>query len=193
MSSSVGSSFTVTYKGLSKVLRTNVNISPNGDATGIDTSKAPWVSLWDTGANRTVITQKVVDDLNLKPVSKGKAATPQGTYEAFIYYIDLYLPNHVVFPKLLVMQGQPAGCDVLVGMDVIGNGDFAVSNYQGQTVFSYRFPSCTRLDFVENSYIKPVAFRSSPDEPAKNSRCPCGSGLKYKQCCGKDKFQKKSS
>jgi hypothetical protein len=31
--------------------------------------------------------------------------------------------------------------------------------------------------------IKPVV-REVP-KPKRNTRCPCGSGLKYKRCCGK--------
>lgn len=189
MSSKVGNSFTVTYSGRSNVLNARVNITPNNDADGVDMSSMPWISLWDTGATKTVITKRVVQALGLKPVSVGKATTPQGTYNAYMYYIDLYLPNQVTFPKLLVMEGQPASCDILIGMDVIGSGDFAVSNLNNITSFSYRYPSCAKIDFVENSYIKPTVVRIEPGGPAKNSPCPCGSGNKYKQCCGKGRFK----
>lgn len=187
MASKVGQSFTVSYNSKSNVLNANVGVSPNIQVNNsyIDSK---WVSLWDTGATRTVITNKIVSELNLKPVSMGTARTPQGQYNAYMYYINLFLPNHVVFPKLLVMEGQPSGCDILIGMDVIGNGDFVVSNYDNKTTFSYRFPSSAKLDFVEHSYLLPFVNRGEQNGPAKNSPCPCGSGKKYKQCCGKGKF-----
>lgn len=184
MGTNIGKSFTVAYEGITNVLKVNVEITPNSeDLAEFEQNK--WVSLWDTGATRTVITKEVVDSLGLKPVSVGTAKTPQGQYDAYLYYIDLYLPNMVRFPKLLVMEGKPAGCDILVGMDVIGSGDFAVSNYEKNTVFTYRYPSCAKIDFVEHSYIGPVVKRETPNSPARNSRCPCGSGKKYKNCCGK--------
>lgn len=184
MGSNVGKSFTVAFDQSVNVLRVNVGITPNAVALGSGNGNR-WVSLWDTGATRSVITKAVVDALELKPISVGTARTPQGTYDAYLYYIDLYLPNSVYFPKLLVMEGQPADCDILIGMDVIGHGDFAVSNYNQQTTFTYRYPSCAKIDFVEHSYIGPVVKRNAPDEPARNSKCPCGSGKKYKNCCGK--------
>lgn len=184
MGNTVGQSFTVAYHGLTNVLKVDVQITPNlVDLCNIKSNN--WVSLWDTGATKTVITKRVVDALNLKPVSMGTARTPQGQYDAYLYYIDLYLPNKVHFPKLLVMEGQPADCDILIGMDVIGSGDFAVSNYEKQTTFTYRYPSCSKLDFVEHSYIEPIVKKDSPTAPARNSKCPCGSGKKYKNCCGR--------
>lgn len=37
---------------------------------------------------------------------------------------------------------------MLIGMDIINKGDFAVSNYQNKTVFSFRMPSESLMDFV---------------------------------------------
>ena len=184
MGNNVGKSFTVAYNGLTNVLKVDVRITPNAVSLSSTPAKE-WVSLWDTGATRTVITKQVVEALGLKPVSMGTARTPQGQYDAYLYYIDLYLPNKVYFPKLLVMEGKPADCDVLIGMDVIGSGDFAVSNFNNKTTFTYRNPSCAKLDFVEHSYIEPLVKRDAPNGTARNAKCPCGSGKKYKNCCGK--------
>ena len=186
MSKPIGNSFTTTYSTLSNILQNKVSVSvPNKK---IDENQE-WTALWDTGATGTVITKSIVNSLNLTPVSVGSASTPQGTYAAYKYYIDLYLPNGVIFPRLLVMEGKPSGCDILIGMDVIGKGDFAVSNFQGKTVFSYRYPTLTTIDFVNYSYVMPTVIKPNINSPAKNSLCPCGSGKKYKQCCGKQYFK----
>jgi hypothetical protein len=50
-----------------------------------------------------------------------------------------------------VLEGIPNGCDMLIGMDVINLGDFAVTNYNGRTMFSFRMPSADRIDFVRLS------------------------------------------
>ena len=43
------------------------------------------------------------------------------------------------------------GCDILIGMDVIGKGDFAVCNVWGNTTFSFRVPSVGVVDFTSAS------------------------------------------
>jgi hypothetical protein len=98
----------------------------------------------------------------------------------------MYLPNHVVVPEIRVTEAPLTGdTDVLVGMDVIGIGDFAVTNKDGKTVFSFRLPSVECLDFVEQSKKQ----RTSKPQVGpylgvgRNAPCPCGSGRKYKNCC----------
>lgn len=47
---------------------------------------------------------------------------------------------------------------LLIGMDIIGMGDFAVTNANGRTVFSFRVPAIEEIDFVpeakENNIIQ---------------------------------------
>ena len=42
----------------------------------------------------------------------------------------------------------------------------------------------TILDFDKLEKIKEI--ESKQNEPKRNEPCPCGSGLKYKKCCGKN-------
>ncbi|MCH8157850.1 MAG: SEC-C domain-containing protein [Nitrospinae bacterium] len=62
-------------------------------------------------------------------------------------------------------------------MDIIASGDFAVTNKNGVTKFSYRSPSIIHIDFVEDSKKEMAVGRNDP--------CPCGSKKKYKKCHGK--------
>jgi len=91
----------------------------------------------------------------------------------------------VAFQKIMATEGDLAGAEMLVGMDIINKGDFAVTNKDGQTVFSFRIPSLECIDFNK---AKPPACRPIEKKeitPCRNSKCPCGSGKKYKQCCGR--------
>lgn len=178
-------SFTSQYSGLSREFINDVCVyscaQPNDTRNpDIDMKKR---AQWDTGASCTVIKKGLAEELGLKPVSVIPVTTPQGTYEARRFYVDVYLPNKVTVRKLLVVEGQAGDCrwDVLVGMDIIGLGDFAVSNYKGVTVFSFRVPSAATLDFTQNNYFVPDKV---PKIPGRNEPCPCGSEKKYKQCCG---------
>jgi len=68
-------------------------------------------------------------------------------------------------------------------MDVISLGDFAVTNFNGKTMFSFRTPSMAEIDFTKHSHIEPI--RNESNKTGRNDPCPCGSGKKYKHCHGK--------
>ena len=46
--------------------------------------------------------------------------------------------------------------DEIVGMDIINRGDFAVSNFKGQTVFSFRIPSEQKTSYVKDIRINNI-------------------------------------
>ena len=47
----------------------------------------------------------------------------------------------------MAMEFENDEYDVVIGMDVICNGDFAVTNKDGNTTFSFRIPSEETIDF----------------------------------------------
>ena len=174
--------FTSRYPMLSAVLKNEVQVAPT-PITGTPIFKQKYIGLWDTGATSSVITQKIVDELNLKEVHYGQVYTVSGVDIVPFFYVDISLPNGVIIPKLLAPLGRPSECDLLIGMDIIGRGDFAVSNYDGKTTFTYRYPSIMEFDFVTNTYQKPI--EKTGIQMSRNSICNCGSGKKYKNCHGK--------
>jgi len=46
---------------------------------------------------------------------------------------------------------------MLIGMDVICKGDFAITNFQGNTTFSFRMPSMYEIDFVAEGNFRDVS------------------------------------
>lgn len=64
------------------------------------------------------------------------------------HYVNLQLPNNVVVVGRPVAQLPLTNYDVIVGMDIISLGDFAVSNFNGNTTFTFRIPSVEEFDFV---------------------------------------------
>jgi predicted aspartyl protease len=138
-------------------------------------------AIWDTGASGTVITRKVVGDLGLKPITMKQVSTASGIEMSNVYLVNVLLPNKVGFSNIHVTEGKLTGIDALIGMDIISNGDFSISNYQGITTFSFRVPSCACIDFVEQS--KAAQTYVAPPKIGRNDHCPCGSGKKYKNCC----------
>ncbi len=104
---------------------------------------------WDTGATYSSISFELVQALNLKPMKKDNGITVGGSYTANVYEIIILL--HDIYPVKAEVQAVPninaTGIDLLIGMDVIYLGDFAISNYHGKTCFSFRIPSQNHIDF----------------------------------------------
>lgn len=72
-----------------------------------------------------------------------------GAKQVETYLVNIVLPTNVGFVARRVAKGEISGADVLIGMDIIGAGDFSVTNAQGFTKFSYRTPSIEHVDYVE--------------------------------------------
>ena len=175
------SAFTTYFNGLSNRLYNEAKVE-SGERV-FDTSMA----LWDTGATATCISDAIVHALDLKPISYSKIHTPSGEDIRPYYLVDLVLRNDVRVTDLRVLGSDIGnqGIDVLIGMDIISQGDFAVSNYDGATVFTFRIPSQARTDYVTALQSRIPTVKAK--KPGRNDPCPCGSGRKYKNCCGKVK------
>lgn len=140
-------------------------------------------ALWDTGASVTTISASLASSLGLVPIGFENVAHAQGTGIAKVYKINVILPNGIEFCSLKVLEGNLSGFDVLIGMDIIENGDFAITHSDGKTTFSFQIPSVRKIDFEkEAAPKKPI---TTPQKVGRNDLCPCGSGKKYKHCCGK--------
>jgi hypothetical protein len=176
MAKSPPQALTLRGDGLLPVLCTDCWISQAFDPTKGEAQKphSTFKAIWDTGATGSVVTQYVVDTLSLKPIRLAVVQTAPGTHRTEVYLVNIILPNGVQFHTVHVSRGDITGTEVLIGMDIITTGDFAITNLGGKTVMSFRWPSMAKIDFVVGSQI--VAGRNDP--------CPCGSGKKYKQCCG---------
>ena len=73
------------------------------------------VAIWDTGATRSVISQKVVDACGLEAIGVQKVYHAQGEasdVEAFL--VNIGLPNNVEFQGLRVTLGVLRSADVLI-------------------------------------------------------------------------------
>lgn len=186
--------FTTTFNARMSVLITPASVFPAFDPS--KTSKYPKgfevKAIWDTGATHTVITPSLVKKCGLKPISVAKVynAGDKKPRRADVYMINLQLPSKVGISSLRVTEGMLRGePEMLIGMDVINQGDFAVTNKDGKTVMSFRIPSVQRIDFVKNEPPAPgigsnIKLAPGP-KVGRNDPCPCGSGKKYKKCCGK--------
>ncbi len=167
-------------QGLLRVLTTSVRVFEKPVVNPLEGKD--YVAIWDTGATNSCITKNVVDHLNLKPISKTRVSGAFGEEIKNVYMVSIGLPNKVGFPNMPVTEVVLKDADVLIGMDIISDGDFAVTNKGGLTKFSYRHPSMEHIDFVKQINSQKAVHNV---KVGRNVPCPCGSGKKYKKCHGK--------
>ena len=107
-------------------------------------------ALWDTGATNTCISNAVAQSLKLISTGRSEIHTPSGSKIINTYLVNVILPNHVRIENAVVF-GSDIGdqnLDVLIGMDIISLGDFSITQYGGNTTFSFCYPSIKPIDYV---------------------------------------------
>jgi len=140
--------FTNKYNRIASQIISSCEVSDFIEDVSQEFSMTTFDALWDTGATCSAISKGVVKKLNLVPVSKATVSHADGQSTVNVYDISLALPNKTLFQFVRVTECMLAGFDLLIGMDVISQGDFSISNKNGKTTFSFRIPSYEEKDFV---------------------------------------------
>ena len=144
--------FTHDYSGLATALETRCGIcafSPQNQSKTNYQKAKKFRALWDTGAMASVISINVVNSLGLKPIGKARVFHANGESIVYTYLINISLPNNIEFSSLLVTEGLLNDTDVLIGMDIISKGDFAITAADGDTKMSFQIPATHEIDFVQ--------------------------------------------
>lgn len=93
----------------------------------VEKSTASFIGIFDTGASRSVVSDRVAERLNLAITGKCTVSTANGEAVHKTHAINIVLPNGLAFPALQVTSGPIGSTDFLLGMDIIGQGDFIIS------------------------------------------------------------------
>ncbi|MDP2301791.1 MAG: SEC-C metal-binding domain-containing protein [Ignavibacteria bacterium] len=182
------SAFTVNNNGRLREIITDIGISvpiTDQEIKFDDPRIYRTSALWDTGATNCVVTKSTANSMGLIPIGLTNVFHADGNNTANVYLVNIYLPNNIVISGVKVTEcSDAAGAfGVIIGMDVITMGDFAITNLSGNTSMSFRIPSLEKIDYVEQAQrLNKNHFKGLP----RNSLCPCGSGMKVKNCHGKN-------
>lgn len=146
--------FTLHYDLTAQEIITPVEVSsPYGPGLEerLPRTRGVFDGVWDTGATCSVVSSRIVDELMLEPIDRTFVETASGAYDASVYLVAVYLPGGVAIPAVRVIDSPSIGAaDVLIGMDIIGSGDFAITSLAGRTCVSFEAPSTRRIDFAED-------------------------------------------
>lgn len=147
--------FTLKSNSIMNTLKTDTLVLSDIRNKNIPFTPKLWRGLWDTGASRSSITQRIVNDLNLIPIGNANIGTANGVVTVNTYFVDFGLPNGVTVKNVLVAcTNLGDDIDVLIGMDIIRHGDFAITNIDNKTTFSFRTPSIQEIDYVKEAKEK---------------------------------------
>lgn len=107
-----------------------------------------------------------------------------------VYAIEITLNNPNITIKCRATECDELSDDgtvgLLLGMNVISNGDFYVSNYEGKTTMTFRVPSLQKVDFVaEIEEFNRIVKIHQIESKRGIDRCPCKSGKSFKNCHAK--------
>ena len=131
------SSFTKTFPPGTLVIRTDLTVT--SIVSKKPGEKIVCAAIWDTGANASAISLNTARKLGLTPVQTAFFSTANGRCEMPMYMVDMMLPNGRQIKDVMVSGLNLNICDALVGMDIITQGDFHLTN-DGKTVFSFNIP-----------------------------------------------------
>jgi hypothetical protein len=121
-------------------------------SSAIDATPLITKGIWDTGAQKSIITPYVARELNLKPIDQLTISGVTGKSPADIVVITMEIPDHGIHRDLEVAvcpfnTDPKSDANVLIGMDIIARGDFVLSNGDGYTLFSFAVPpSAAKID-----------------------------------------------
>lgn len=115
-------------------------------------------AIWDTGATMSMIKTSFAKQLGLEIIGYCTICSVTGSVDEPSYQTQLTLCTENG-TDLMTFAPQVCGCDyistsgdvgIIIGMDIITQGDFCVSNDKTNTVMSFRFPSSGIIDFNKN-------------------------------------------
>lgn len=101
---------------------------------------------WDTGAQFTFISPRIVEALGLSPSGKSGFMGIGGDQITDTYLVHIGLSNGELITDLEVFCADIDDYDLLLGMDIINQTDFLITNSEKKTVFQFRTPSVGRVD-----------------------------------------------
>lgn len=172
------------YISIQNCIKTDVKITNPYTAKEINT-----LAIWDTGATNSVITRSKAMELGLMPVGKATVTGVHGTKEVPVYLVKITLNNENITVTTNVTEcdelSDTGDTGMLIGMNIISMGDFAISNFKGKTIMTFRVPSICEIDYVGelrlyNKCLK--AHESNVIHKNRNDKCACGSGKLFKNC-----------
>ena len=97
----------------------------------------------------TVVTQRFQDHGWIVREAYINTATDKNVF-ARVYAGEIWIDDYIMFvPEIVEITNEDNPHDFVIGMNILRHADFAVSNANGKTVFTIRFPPREKIDFTK--------------------------------------------
>jgi hypothetical protein len=131
-------SFSYTYPTITKRLTIPVELYAGvygeGESLVIE-------ALWDTGATISAVNPDIAKKLKLVPVDNRIIGGVHSSTRADIALASIVLPNQTTLPEIrIAVCNLPSNLSMIIGMNIITQGDTTISNGNNQTIFSFIVP-----------------------------------------------------
>lgn len=105
-------------------------------------------ALIDTGAVHSCIRKDIAEKMSFRPIRTSQTTSGYDSLQKPVYRANLIYPNLIHHLEDLTEFDIGKEFEIILGMSVISRSDFAITNTDGKTVFSFCFPSRnTGVDF----------------------------------------------
>jgi len=143
--------FDAEYSGIPAELLSTIKISPfpaQINSEGIVTK-----AIWDTGATHSSVSPKIVRDLGLKTIDTVDVhGINDSKKTSDVVIATIKISDSITLTGKRFSVNEIPGVDVLIGMDIIMLGDFAISNGMGKTRLSFAYPPfMNKISFTEKA------------------------------------------
>lgn len=136
---------TMTYETIQERIITPVVVKKKRNVLKVN-------ALWDTGSNKTFISDSLAQRMGLHSEGVNTTGTSGGNIQSNLYDISLFLNDLIMFSvRAASYPDSVFDVDVVIGMDIIGQGDLIISNANSHTVFSFRTLSLYTEVFSEEN------------------------------------------
>lgn len=107
-------------------------------------------ALIDTGAELSAIKADVAEEFGFDFVRETTVNTASKENEPVtIYSGEVWLDNYIMsIPEIAELTNKNNRHDFVIGMNILRHSDFAITNANGKTVFTIRFPPREKIDFM---------------------------------------------
>jgi hypothetical protein len=109
-------------------------------------------ALIDTGATGSCVSDSLAKEMGIPSFAKESVYSVHGIKMVPIYCINFFLPNGSIFKQHKVYEFHKVyDFDFIIGMNILRQGDMAITTASNETVFSFRIPSGdNHIDFMSD-------------------------------------------
>ena len=123
-----------------------IAVSQAGEGYSLNSRKV--MALIDTGASMSAIDHSLVEELQLSTFKLAEISSLGGRYTSSLHMVGIHLDDTIMLAPWVVAAGDvhAKGAGLIIGMDILGRGEFMYSRSEGKHTFTLRLPDAIQYE-----------------------------------------------